>query len=206
MKKIEQLNLTLPFYGRAGTLGKITTIENGYYRYDYDADGHLMAEKFVPKSRGKDLKVNYYQDVFNYLQVKEPMFMTYWNSRLKKKREFKNIAIDAVVAFALAATGLTLSLLSVQTMPINWMTGVSIGIFSVSGVYCGMKVKELVDCNRDNKKVKFIQQYQSYQRKLTENNLSLAKKYSPPTEYQALTKENNQGNTLLKSRILKREI
>jgi len=205
MKKKEILEEFLPFTKKAGTIGKITTIEDGYLRYDYDAKGNLTAGKFVPKSRGSDLKYNFYQDVLGYLQTNQTKFLNYKSERLKTRRNLRSILIDVSISFILSTIGLSLAFLSVQGLPISWMTVVSIGIFSVSGIYCGVKIKELVEYKIDFDKGKFIQQYQTYQMKLNENNLGLDKKYSPPTEYQTLSNEKNKGNTLFKNRILKKE-
>ncbi len=200
--------MSLPFYGKVGSISKIEVVSQedevkNYLRYEYDANGNEKTAKIVPKRYFDKLKNNYYQDVLDYLFTNEAKFQTYQNTRLKKKINLKSLYIDLIVSSFLSCVGLGLSILSVQLAPINWVTYLSVLIFATAGTYAGVKIKEKIDYQTDQKKAQFIQHYKEYQNALNEHNMKRSQTYTP-TKYQGLSHKNNPENTLKRTRVLEK--
>ena len=111
---MEELNLSLPFYGKAGTISRIITNleEKCYFKFEYDANGNEKSMKPISSKKVSGLKDNYYLDVLGYLNANQSKVKTYQSSRLKKKINLKNLYIDAIVSGVLATIGLGLSVIS----------------------------------------------------------------------------------------------
>lgn len=205
---MREQTLSLPFYGKVGSISKIEPVYQEdqlkhYLRYEYDATGKEKTAQIVPKRQKNKIASNYYQDVKDYLLTTQSQYNTYQATRLKKKIQPKNLYLDLTISAILSCLGFGLSILSVQTASISWITYVSIMIFAAPGAYFGIKLKEAIEYTKDQKKHKFIKQYKEYQTALNEYNLSLSKRQQP-TQYRGLAKTTTNENTLKRTRILEK--
>lgn len=202
---MEELNLTLPFYGKAGTISRIVTDFEGkrYLKYEYDVNGKEKKVKPIFKRKANELKENYYLDVLGYLTVNQSKASTYHNTRLKKKVNIKALYADLIIFGIISVTGLGLSLASLQMASSIWTTVVSMLIFATSGTYCGIKIMEKYRYDEDVKKGRFLSQYKNLQIELNEFQSNKSKQHTP-TMYQGLVKENSNGNTIKRTKLLEK--
>lgn len=200
------IRLSLPFYGKRGSISQIIEQEKGYTVIKYGIDGKEEVALTVPKGKTKrnekELLQNYYQDMKCYLDQNYDKYFEYKSTRLKKKMNIKNIYLGAGIAgctFMLGIVLMTLSNVMVVTGAISYI-GLVIAASSVSGLVASMNLRK--EYKKDEEKGKFIEQFNSYSRELDTYYRMIHQISShTPTKYEGLRKINTHENTLEKKKI-----
>ena len=202
-------NESLPYFGKINSISRIIKVDNDEGRYylvkRYDANGKEKKEDFISSINLKNTKgilEDYCRDVRDYLTKNESKYIEY---RKKKKIFNFDISLDKLNLFdKLSKVGVCLGTVllgltfSVVSIPVIFYTGMLILV--VGGI--GLVV--VSDINKELEQSQFVSEYDICSRKMNEyksyldNNLNKSL-----TSYNGISKTENMGNTLKKTRVLK---
>ena len=198
------INLSLPFYGKRGSISKIIETEKNYSVTKYGITGKEELELVIPKKYKNyvGLMQNYYQDLKCYLESTYNYYLECKNTRLKKKMNIKNIQLGtyiSVAGFALGSILMTGFLSATITETIAYI-GLVIMASSISG-FCATRnlTKEY---KKDKQKAEFIEKFNTLNRSLENYYRTYGQiPEKIPTKFNGLNNDKTFGNTLEKKKV-----
>lgn len=193
------MNYTLPYYGKKGTISKIEESEKSYqvYRYGMNKKDKYILE--VPRSqKNKELLINnYYNDLYNYLNVNKEKYEQYKNTNHKKHINLNLLKLIGIVM-------LSSSIPLLQTYDILGYIGIALDILSIPVVISVVKLS--IDEKKMENQNKFIEKYDKLQHRLRIYNEKQEKSHEL-TKYNGLVKENKEPERDINKKLkLKPEI
>ena len=203
--------LSLPFYGKVGSISKIECVyqEEGmidhYLKYEYDVHGTEKIPQIIPKRQFNRLEESYYHDVKEYLSTNNSNYYTSKKINAKSKKQKQKLYFDTIFSLSLSLISFILSCLSVNAIGATWITALSLITFAAPGAYAIIKINEIVEDKTAKKKAISVNCYQKYQTSLNEFNIKKDKeKKATPTKYYGIGKERQLETTIQKARTLKK--
>jgi len=152
------LDIKIPFYGKRGSINRLVEENNIYNISTYNIDGKVNEDIIqVKKSlqNKKDLLKRYYNDVYEYLNVKKEEYERATNEKsieLPNTKVIENIfVITAVLATAPLISAFILGSYSI------WMLGMNSITIGLPFAIAAMIILKKIDIN--NKRKSFIREY-----------------------------------------------
>lgn len=197
------LNLSLPFYGKRGSISKIFETEKNYSVTKYGINGKEELSLIIPKKYKNyvGLMQNYYQDLKGYLESTYHYYLECRSTRLKKEINIKKVQLGtcaSIGGFAIGSILMTGFLSSAITEAMAYV-GLVIAASSISGFCATRNLTKTY--KKDKEKADFIERFNSLNRSLENYYRAFDQsKEQTPTKFNGLNKDKTVGNTLEKKK------
>lgn len=184
---LETLLPHMPHYGIKGTICRIEVLKDGddkvlcYYKVLYNHDGTINPNKIkIPRGKGEKNKRLLYDEYFmelkEYLELNSEKYYSYKSELLKKKIDKRQVHIGIAISAVM-------TVVSAPVLISTTYVGALMGGTSILSLYKTSSLKQKMVKNE--KKSKFIKQYDQYHQRLVEYQTSKfnVKNVHEPTEY-----------------------
>lgn len=208
---VETLLPDIPFYGMKGTICRIEVLKDDddrelcYYKVLYNHDGTIDSEKIrVPKCKGKNLVSllnDYYTDLKQYLDFNNDKYLDYKTNLMNKKFDKRKVQIAVMISVAM----------TIVSLPILILTNYVGAIMSGASILLLYKTNSLnKKIMEDEKKHKFIKQYDQHQQRLVnyyviESNQQSKKHQTKYTGISSKRQVNEKEYQKFKTKVLMKE-
>lgn len=201
---MEKVYLSLPFYGKAGTISRILETEEEFIRLEYDLNGKEKKDRFpVPKNKRShhQLMNNFYQDVQGYLNSNENYYRDCKEKRLKKEINFQKVQLGKYIAAGMAVLSIPLCFSNVMLFSYFNI------IIAASSISCFVATLDLTKkYQNDQKRASFIKEFDQYNKNLNTYRVEQEKgRIKNPTKFYGLSEEKTKGNNLNHKKVLSLE-
>ena len=165
-QKKDDNNYSLPFYGVRGSIKKVSLDGDYLLVTRYGASGEDGEKLPTPMNKRKELQKNLIDDLKKYLEINESKYFTSLSNQSKKCFSKKKVIILAIVSSLITV----LSLLGFVLIPNN-LSYAFLSAFFVSFIASCHELSELKELYDEEKRQKFIHQYEDYYNKINLYNI-----------------------------------